>query len=257
MLTITRQDAVVEVEMNRPEVRNAFAPPMIEALTAWARGAAADATIRVVVMSGAGPVFCAGADLGWMRETRDYDRARNLADAERLAEMFDALDRLPMPLVARVHGAALGGGAGLLAVCDHVVATETTRIGFTEVRMGLLPAVIAPFVARRIGWSACRSLFLTGRRIDAVEAARLGLVHEAVAADALREATSQVVSDLLQGAPSAQRETKRLVAALSAGDRETRALTTEAIARQRVSPDGQEGLTAFLEKRAAAWVPAE
>lgn len=253
MLTVQRRGPVVEVQLDRPDVRNAFAPPMIEALTMWARQAGDDPATRVVVLSGAGATFCAGADLRWMREMRHSDEATNVDDASRLADMFEALAAVPCPVVARVQGAAIGGGAGLLAVCDHVVAADDTRIAFPEVRIGLLPAVIAPYVGRRIGWAACRSLFLTGRRVTAIEGQRLGLVHDVVAADALDTAVAQVVDEMLSGASSAQRATKALLARLEPRDVAGRALTVAAIAAQRVTPEGQEGLSAFLERREPAW----
>lgn len=255
MLTVHRHADVIDVRLDRPEVRNAFAPPLIAALTTWARESQGDTGVRAAVLSGAGPVFCAGADLTWMRESRTYNEARNLADAEQLADMFDALARLPFPLVGRVHGAALGGGAGLLAVCDLVVAAADTVIGFSEVRLGLLPAVIAPFVARRIGWSACRSLFLTARRIDGHEARRIGLVHDVVSVEALDAAVDRVVDELRGGAPSAHAAVKTLLGALEKGPDDWRRLTTTAIAKQRVSAEGQEGLSAFLDKRRPAWDP--
>ncbi len=253
MLTLHRRAAVIEVQLTRPEVRNAFAPPMIDALTAWARSAASDSAARVAVLSGAGPVFCAGADIGWMREMRAYDERRNQEDAARLADMFEALSAVPFPLIARVHGAALGGGSGLLAACDHVVAADDAIFGFTEVRLGLLPAVIAPYVARRLGWSAARSLFLTGRRISATEARRAGLVHDVVPAGDLDAAVARAVDDVMRGAPSAQRATKALFTQLEEGAASPRDLTIAAIAAQRVSPEGQEGLAAFLERRDPLW----
>lgn len=253
MVTIQRTGDIVSVELNRPEVRNAFAPPLIRSLTSWARDAATDTDTRVAVLAGTGPVFCAGADLAWMQQTRNYDEARNLADAGELADLFEALAAVPFPLVARAQGAAIGGGAGLLAVCDHVIASSDLVVAFTEVRIGLLPAVIAPFVASRIGWSAARSLFLTGRRVGAADAQRIGLVHDVVPAAELDDRVAHVVEEVRAGAPEAQRATKRLLALLETGTADRREATTLAIARQRVSAEGQEGLAAFLEKRTAAW----
>ena len=255
MLTLQRRAAVIEVQLTRPEFRNAFAPPMIEALTGWARSTVSDADARVAVLSGAGPVFCAGADIGWMREMRTCDAQRNREDAARLADMFEALAAVPFPLIARVHGAAIGGGAGLLAACDHVVAADDAILGFTEVRIGLLPAVIAPYVARRLGWSAARSLFLTGRRISATEARQVGLVHDVVPAGDLDAAVARAVDDMLRGAPSAQRATKALFTSLEEGTTSPRDLTIAAIAAQRISAEGQEGLAAFLERRDPVWHP--
>ncbi len=254
MLAVERKGDVVHVRLDRPEVRNALSPPLMAALTAWAREARDAQDVRVAVLSGAGPAFSAGADINWMRESKALDDAGNLADAERAADMFEALARVPFPLVGRAHGAALGGGAGLLAVCDHVVACADLSVGFSEVRIGLLPAVIAPWVARRIGWSACRSLFLTARRLDVDEARRLGLVHDVAPPGALDAAVGDVVDELRRGAPSAQRAVKTLLDALERDPDDARRLTTTAIARQRVSPEGQEGLTAFLEKRRPGWL---
>lgn len=240
--------------LDRPEVRNALDDALIAALREEAREAARDGSIRVAVLSGAGPAFCAGADLAWMRRMRDYDEAQNLQDALAVAEMFHALASLPMPLVARVHGAALGGGSGLLAVSDLVIATEDTQIGFTEARVGILPATIAPYVIRRIGIAAARMLFLRAHRLDATEAGRLGLVDEVVAVEALDTVLQARLHDLALGAASSHRATKALLAQLAPlPDANERRLTAEAIARQRVTDDGQEGLRAFLEKRPPSW----
>ncbi len=255
MLTIHRESEVVSVTLDRPSVRNAINPGLIDALTTWARDVRHDDTARVAVLRGSGPAFCAGADVGWMRDMREFDEARNLEDARAIANLFESLAAVPFPIVGRLHGAALGGGAGLLAICDHVVAADDAAVGFTEARIGILPAVIAPFVVRRIGWSACRSLFLTARRIGMIEAQRIGLVHDVVPADDLDAGVARVVDDLLAGAPSALRRTKALLAALEADMQDARNLTTMAIAQQRVSPEGQEGLRAFLEKRQPSWGP--
>jgi methylglutaconyl-CoA hydratase len=258
VLLVDRQGPVWRATLNRPAVRNAFDERLIAALHAWAAAVtlAADAgEARVAVLAGAGPVFSAGADLGWMQRMRDYTREDNIRDAEAAAAMFGALDSLPVPLVGRIQGAALGGGAGLAAVCDLVVAADDAIVGFTEVRLGILPAVIGPFVVAKIGSSAARALFLTGGRFPAALAHRLGLVHEVVPAAELDAVVDTVVRDLLLGAPSAQRRVKALlrdIAGRPAAD--VRAITSAALADQRVSADGQEGLAAFLAKRPAGWV---
>jgi methylglutaconyl-CoA hydratase len=254
-LDIERRGDVIWWTLNRPEVRNALDDALIATLRDEARVVAADPAVRVVVLSGAGASFCAGADLGWMRRMRDYDEARNLADAVAVAEMFYALASLPVPLVARVHGAALGGGSGLLAVSDIVIAAEDTQIGFTEARVGILPATIAPYVIRRIGIAAARTLFLRANRLNAAEAWRLGLVDERCPASALDAVLEERLGELALGAASAHRATKALLSRLAPlPDDAERRLTAEAIARQRVSDDGQEGLRAFLEKRPPAWI---
>ncbi len=253
-LRLERRGAEAWLTLDRPEVRNALDDTLIADLTDSARGLASDPTVQVVVLSGDGPAFCAGADLGWMRRMRDYDEARNLDDAVAVATMFHALASLPMPLVARVQGAALGGGAGLLALSDIVVAAEDVTIGFTEARVGILPATIAPYVIRRIGVAAARAAFLRAHRMSAVEAQRLGLVDEVCAVDALDACVRERLDELARGASSAHRATKALLARLAPlPDHAERQFTAEAIARQRVSEDGQEGLRAFLERRAPAW----
>jgi methylglutaconyl-CoA hydratase len=259
VLLLERRGPVWRATLNRPGVRNAFDEALIEALRRWAEEvtAAADAgDVRVAVLAGAGPVFSAGADLAWMQRMRHYTREENLRDAEQAAALFGALDALPVPLVGRVQGAALGGGAGLAAVCDLVVAADDAQFGFTEVRLGILPAVIAPFVVAKIGVSAARALFLGGTRFPAPLAHRIGLAHEVVPAEELDAAVDVVVGDLLLGAPSAQRRVKALLRAIgSRPAADVRDLTSGALADQRVSPEGQEGLSAFLDKRKARWAP--
>jgi methylglutaconyl-CoA hydratase len=246
--------AVTTVCLNRPDVRNAFNDALIADLSAWARTVPDDGSVRVVVLAGAGSVFCAGADLQWMGRMRDYSHDENLADARRAATMFHLLDSLPVPVVGRVQGAALGGGAGLAAVCDVVVAADDAMFGFTEVRLGILPAMISPYVVRKIGLSAAREWCLTGARFTAAKAREIGLVHEVVAAGQLDAAADRYVQQFLAAAPSAIRRTKQLLTDVH-GRRpaDVLALTADAIAAQRVSPEGQEGMTAFLEKRPPHW----
>jgi methylglutaconyl-CoA hydratase len=240
--------------LDRPDVRNALDDALIATLRDEALALAGDATVGVLVLAGAGPSFCAGADLGWMRRMRDYDEQRNLDDARIVADMFHAIAALPMPVIARVHGAALGGGAGLLAISDIAIATDDTQIGFTEARVGILPATIAPYVIRRTGIAAARTAFLRAHRMSAAEAHRIGLVDETCAADALDEVLRARLDELAQGAASAHRATKTLLTQLAPlpGEAE-RDTTAAAIARQRVSDDGQEGLRAFLERRRPSW----
>ncbi|MCC7007693.1 MAG: enoyl-CoA hydratase/isomerase family protein [Acidobacteria bacterium] len=246
---------VTTVTLNRPDVRNALSDVMIAELADVAGRLAAEPGIRVVVLRGAGPAFSAGADLRWMARQADATREENLADARRAARMFHALDALPMPVVGRIHGPALGGGAGLAAICDVVVATPAAVFGFPEVTVGLLPALIAPYVIRKIGVSGARAVFLTGERLTAERAAALGLVHEIADAATIDAAIERVTAQVLRASPSAVSAAKRLIARVagrSPGD--VLALTVEAIADQRVSPEGQEGARAFLEKRPPAWI---
>ncbi len=253
-LAIRHDGHVEHVTLNRPEVRNAFNPTLIAELSDWARGVGGRRDLRVAVLSGAGKVFSAGADLAWMAETATYTREQNVEDARRMAAMFEALDTLPIPLVGRIHGAALGGGSGLVAVCDIVVADEQTTFGFTEVKLGILPAVISPYALAKIGRSAARDLFLTGARFSAARAREIGLVHAVTTAEELDPAVAGYVHELLTAGPEAVRAAKRMIRHVPTltGD-QVRDVTAEAIASRRVSDEGREGIRAFLEKRPPAW----
>jgi methylglutaconyl-CoA hydratase len=206
------------------------------------------------VLQGAGAVFSAGADVHWMGRMIDYSREENLADARKAASMFHRLDNLPVPVIGRIHGAALGGGSGLAAICDVVVAAEDAVFGFTEVTLGILPAMISPYVVRKIGHSAAREWCLTGARFSAARGKDMGLVHEVAAAERLDLAVDRYVQLFRKAAPSAIAATKALLRDVY-GRRpaDVLGLTVDAIAAQRVSPEGQEGLRAFLEKRPPAW----
>jgi methylglutaconyl-CoA hydratase len=254
-LLVRRDGAVEHVVLNRPDVRNAFNPALVADLRAWAGAVAQAAGVRAAVLSGAGRAFCAGGDLAAMAGTIDASREENLADATRMAAMFEALDRLPVPLVGRVHGAALGGGVGLAAVCDIVVAADDAVFGFTEVKLGIMPSVISPYALARIGRSAARELFLTGARFSAARAREIGLVHAVVPAGQLDEAVAGYLHELLSSGPEAVRGAKALIAQVCGRDpSEVAALTADALAGRRVSSEGQEGMRAFLEKRPASWV---
>lgn len=250
-----RRDGPVEyVTLNRPDVRNAFNDAVIADLAAWAESARGDSGLRAVVLAGAGPHFCAGADIAWMRRMREATEAENREDARRMAAMFRAIDELPVPVIGRVQGAALGGGTGLAAVCDVVVARHDAVFGFTEVRLGILPAAIAPFALAKIGVSAARELFLAGSRFPAARAREIGLVHAVVDADGLDATVAHYVSEVLAGAPGAIARAKALIREVAwRAPRDVADLTSDAIARQRVSPEGVEWLSAFLEKRRPGW----
>lgn len=252
-ITIT-PGRVTTLTLNRPDVRNAFNETLISDLTTFARSVPTDGSVRVVVLQGAGATFCAGADLQWMSRMAGYTRDENIADATTAAQMFLALDSLPVPVIGRVHGAALGGGAGLAAVCDVVVAADNALFGFTEVVLGILPAMISPYVVRKIGVSAAREWCLSGARFTAAQAHAMGLVHAVVPADGLDAEVERYVQQFLKAAPSAIAATKALLRDV-AGRRpaDVLPLTVEAIATQRVSPEGQEGMRAFLEKRVPSW----
>jgi methylglutaconyl-CoA hydratase len=255
----SRRDGPVErLMLNRPDVRNAFNEDVIAELTAWAeatRGAAARGEIRVAVFGGAGPVFCAGADVAWMARTVTYTEAENVRDATAMSRMFAAIDQLPLPVIGRIQGAALGGGAGLAAVCDIVVAGEEAVFGFTETRLGILPAVISPFALAKIGRSAARELFLTGARFPAARAKEIGLVHAVVPGAELDAAVDRYVAELLTAGPEAMAASKALIPVVwGRSTEEATAVTAAAIAARRVSAEGQEGLRAFLEKRTPNWI---
>jgi methylglutaconyl-CoA hydratase len=251
----TRRDGPVEhVTLNRPEVRNAFNGEVIAELSDWACHAKQDPSLRVVVLAGAGPTFCAGADVAWMSKTIQYTTEQNLAEATSMSRMFEALDTLPCPLIGRIQGAALGGGAGLAAVCDVVVADDQAVFGFTEVKLGIVPAVISPFVLAKIGRSAARDLFLTGARFSAARARDIGLAHAVVPAGDLDRVVAAYVTECLSAGPEAAAAAKALIAKVwPLSIQDAMPLTADAIATRRVSAEGQEGLRAFLEKRRPSW----
>lgn len=254
-LLVRRDGPVEHLTLNRPDVRNAFNEHVIAELTAWAAQAGADESLRVVVLAGAGKVFCAGADLAWMSKMVGYSREENLRDAGEMARMFAALDSLPKPLIGRIHGAALGGGCGLAAVCDSAIAEDQAVFGFTEVKLGILPAVISPYALAKIGRSAARELFLTGARFSAARAKEIGLVHAVVPAGELDRTVDEYVRELLKAGPQAVAAAKALIPQVwPRPASEASSLTADAIATRRVSPEAQEGMKAFLEKRKADWV---
>jgi methylglutaconyl-CoA hydratase len=253
-LLIHSDGPVVRVTLDRPDVRNAFNEALIAELTTWAESIGVHGDARVAILSGAGKVFCAGADLAWMSKMVRYSHEENVRDARAMARMFEALDRLPIPLIGRVHGAALGGGVGLAAVCDIVVAAEDAAFGFTEVKLGILPAVISPYAIAKIGRSAARELFLTGARFSAARAKEIGLVHAIGEENELDRIVAKYVNDLLTSAPEAAAAAKALVAEVSTRNGAAASeYTIDAIAERRVSREGQEGMTAFLAKRPPSW----
>jgi len=258
MHLISERDGAVErLTLNRPDVRNAFNEHVIAELTAWAaqtREAAVRHDVRAVVIAGAGTVFCAGADVSWMSNTVHYTEDENLRDAMAMSRMFAAINELPVAVIGRIQGAALGGGAGLAAVCDIVVAEEAALFGFTETKLGILPAVISPFALAKIGQAAARELFLTGARFSAARAKEIGLVHAIAAAADLDAAIDRFVKELLSAGPAAVAAAKALIPNVWGRPiAEAMPITAAAIAARRVSAEGQEGLRAFLEKRAPSW----
>lgn len=255
VLTLTSRAAVTYLTLSRPEVRNAFNAQVISELRDAFDRLSEDPGVRAIVLAGAGKVFCGGADIQWMRGSLDLSHAENLSDAQRMSEMFRAIDRCNKPVIGQIHGAALGGGAGLAAVCDIVLAGDETIFGFTETKLGIIPAVISPFVLAKIGAGNARALFLTGERFDAARAQRIGLVHEVVPIADLEGAVTRVTDELLGAGPQAVAAAKRLIASVGESSYEqSKTLTSDAIAAQRTTPEGQEGLRAFLERRKAGWI---
>jgi len=249
------ENGVGTVVMDRPDRHNAFDEHVIAELTAAFTRLGADDAVRAVVLRGAGKSFSAGADLDWMRRMAAYDETANLADARALAALMRTIDTLPKPTVALIHGAAYGGGVGLVACCDIAIATEAAGFSLSEVRLGLIPAVISPYVVRAIGARAARRYFLTAERFDAAEARRLGLVHELVAADGLEEAARSMLAALRGNGPAAVRAAKDLVAAVAGkAPAEVEDDCARRIAAIRASEEGREGVAAFLGKRKPSWL---
>jgi len=247
---------VARITLTREEVHNAFNEVLIAELTAALDGVGQDSRVRVVVLAAQGRSFSAGADLNWMKAMAGYSRAENVEDARRLARLMRTLNGLPKPTLALVQGSAFGGGVGLVACCDIVLAVEEARFCLSEVKLGLIPAVISPYVVAKIGASAARRYFLTAEPFSAWEAERLGLVHEVVDRRALEVRGRQVVDALLEGGPAAQRAAKELVYSLAGRPPSEEKLIEETagrIADLRASEEGREGISAFLEKRKPDW----
>jgi methylglutaconyl-CoA hydratase len=243
-LRVERDGDVLRVTLARPERRNAFDAELIDELTGAFESVGED--VRAVLLSGEGESFSAGADVDWMRSSVELSYEENVADARRLRKMLETIDSCPAPVVARVHGHALGGGCGLVACSDIVVAAPDTQFAFSEVKLGIIPAVISPFALSKIGASAARRYFVTGERFDAATALRIGLVHEV--AEDLDAAVAAIVAELRSAGPEAARHAKKLVL-----ERPDGLGTERRIAQRRTSEEGQEGLRAFLEKRSSSW----
>lgn len=256
-LLIEQRGDALWLTLNRPEIHNAFGDRLIAELTTTLKAAEDDDAVRAIVLTGAGETFSAGADMNWMRGMASASEAENRDDALRLAALLRTLNFHPKPTIARVNGSAFGGGLGLIACCDIAIAIDDAAFAFTEVRLGLVPAVISPYVIRRIGERQARRFFLTAERFDANRAMRLGLLRELATVDTLDQMVDQQLRWLSQGGPLAVTEAKALVLAVSGVDlskqEELDLYTAELIARLRVSKEGQEGLAAFLEKRKPDW----
>lgn len=253
-LLVERDGDVLSVTLNRPEVHNAFNDELIgEAIDLFSTLDPGSA--RAVVLRGTGPNFCAGADLNWMSRMVSYTRDENVRDSSLLAKMYALINDCPLPVIGRIQGAAIGGGVGLVSVCDIAIATTDAKFGLSEVKLGILPAVISPYVIGKIGQSHARALFLTGERFDAERALRIGLVHRVVSdTEALDAALADTLKQLRSSGPEAVRECKKLIAYVAANElAEAIPYTIDAIATRRVSSEGQQGMTAFLSKQKAPW----
>jgi methylglutaconyl-CoA hydratase len=257
-LQITNANRIARITLNRPDVHNAFDDALIGELTEALDRIDLDPAIRAVVLSGAGASFSAGANLNWMRRMANAGEAENRADAERLALLMRTLNFLSKPTIARVNGAAYGGGVGLIACCDIAITADSAKFGLTEVKLGLVPAVISPYVIAAIGARHARRLFVTGELFDAAEATRIGLVHQAVPAADLDAAVARSLDALGKGGPAAQHEAKLLALRIGGATRQSAERldvdNAALIARLRVSAEGQEGLSAFLDKRPPRWI---
>jgi len=255
-LTVTVQERTARITLTRPEVRNAFNDEVIQQLKAAFESVGARDDVRAVVLAAEGPAFCAGADLNWMRRMADYTRDENIADAGQLAAMLKAIYECPRPTIAAVQGDVFAGGMGLVAACDMAVSVRTSTYCLSEVKLGLIPATISPYVIRAMGARAAHRYFLTAERFSADEAHRIGFVHELVDADALDAKVGELAQALVSASPAAVRACKRLVqdVAERAIDEALIAATVEGIAEIRASDEGREGVASFLQKRKPAWL---
>ena len=247
-------NGVARVTLNRPDIRNAFNDEVIIELCNLFQAIKDDDQVRVVVLTGAGTAFCAGADLNWMQKVADYDKEENVMDAEHLVDMLEFIDTCPKPVIGRINGPAMGGGCGVVAACDIAIASFDAKFAFTEVKLGLVPAVISPYVIRKIGIGPTRELFLTGERFDAHRAKEIGLVNAVAPPEALDSFVEAKIKLLLTSGPKAMAEVKKLVRKVPHVDpKDLRKYTAELIASLRVSEEGHEGISAFLGKRDASW----
>ncbi len=245
---------IITITLNRPEIHNPFDDKMIAELTSCFQDIQSKPDVRVVVITGAGKSFCAGADLNWMKRMGQYSLDENSADASGLSAMFQALEDIEILVIAKVNGAALGGGAGLVCACDFAIASEQVKIGFSEVKLGLLPGVISPYVIDRIGGKKAVQLFTSGERLAAEDALQAGLVDRVVSLEGLDLVVDQLIKQMMSGGPKAVKECKRLARTGAHMERgEFKKYCINAIAQIRASPEGKEGVGAFLEKREPAW----
>ena len=254
-LRLSESDGVLTVSLDRPDVHNAFNDELIAEMIALVDEVEARTDLRALLLRGEGPNFCAGADLGWMSKMVAYSREENVRDSSLLAKMYERLDRCPIPVVGRIQGAAIGGGVGLVAVCDIAIAESATKFGLAEVKLGILPAVISPYVIAKIGASHARALFLTGERFGADRALQIGLVHRlASGVEELDRLVGETLAQIRSSGPEAVRECKTLIAHVASRPlEESIPYTIDAIARRRTSEEGQQGMGSFLRKEKPPW----
>ena len=255
-ILVEKRGQVLVITLNRPEIGNAFNSELIKELTEVF--GSVEEEVRAIVLTGAGKVFCAGADLNWMKRMAEFTEEENYADAAAMDRMFHTIDVCPKPVVAKVNGAAIAGGMGFLGVSDVVVASKAAKFGFTEVNLGIIPAVVSPYVMSKIGYSQTRSLFLSAEIFSAEKAKEIGLVHEIVEPELLDTRLEERLKDLGKGGPSAQAICKEWLRGLTEMDIDSaREKSARLIAGLRVSPEGQEGMRAFLEKRKPTWAEGD
>ncbi len=253
-ISYSLKNRVAAVTLDRPEVHNAFNEVMIAELTAVFKKVSEDESVRVVVLTGNGKSFSAGADLNWMKKMINYSYEQNLEDSLKLAELFYLMYSLPKPIIARVNGAAIGGGTGLVAVCDIAIAADSAKFSLSEVKLGLVPACISPYVIRKVGEGRCREFFLTGERLTAKRALEAGLVNHVVRLEELDRALQQKVDQLISSGPKALAMCKELLKNVPGmGFDKAKTYTADMIASMRIGDEGQEGMSAFLEKRKPKW----
>ncbi len=250
---VSAAEGVKEIWINRPELHNAFNAELIEEMIQVFQEIKDE---RLIILSGRGSSFCAGADLNWMKAMKDYSQEENYKDSKRLAKMFSVINECPVPVIGRVNGHALGGGVGLVSVCDYVVSVKEAVLGFTEVRLGLIPAVISPYCLAKVGESQGRAWMLSGERFSADKAREMGLVHEVVEASALDERIEALKKSFLLAGPEAAREAKHLIKGVMKELKTAEDFTCQMISKRRVSREGQEGMKALLEKKKPAGVKA-
>jgi methylglutaconyl-CoA hydratase len=251
---VDRKNGIKEVWLNRPQLHNAFNAGLIQEMIAFFESQKEDHHCRLIILSGKGSSFCAGADLNWMKAMKDYTQAENFQDSKQLAKMFSTINECDVPVIGRINGHALGGGVGLVSVCDYVLAVDMALMGFTEVRLGLIPAVISPYCIAKIGEANARAWMLSGERFGMEEARRMGLVQEVVLEADLQLKTEEAIKRFLAAGPQAARQAKKLIRGVVQGLRTSEDFTCQMISERRVSAEGQEGMRALLEKDKPAWM---